>query len=546
MLYSDSNLEIYKSIITHNPDGIFVFSIDGTIMETNQIAIKIFGYSEAEMIGRSYKEFMSSIYVEKVNEYFDRVIQGIPLECDVDSFHKDGSIVHLKLKFIPLMVKEEVVEVFCVAKDVTELLKTKASLKNEEQYRRLVELSPKAMIVHQEGRIQYANPASVKLLGASSMDDLIGENILNLSIPEYMRTAKHLIEQLDKTGISVEPMEEKLKRLDGKLIDVEVTGIAIDYDGMSSYLIGIYDLTSRKQAEEALRKSEEKYRLIAENMTDLIRIVDVHGVVKYASPSHEYVLGFKPEVYEGNLILNMLHPDDMPHIETHIREMTMTKKEKLIEFRNKHISGKWKWMEAKVTPVLNKNGNVVHFQVVARDITERKMYEEKLSHLAYHDGLTGLPNRRWFKERLDQAIKEADRNGRKMAVMYMDMDKFKSINDTFGHEVGDILLREFAKRVQGCLREIDALARQGGDEFTVLLPEIEDEQDALQVAERILTCLQVSWHIKNHVFETTSSIGIAFYPSDGTTRHELLRNADEALYQAKQSGRNRLRAYKWA
>lgn len=171
------------------------------------------------------------------------------------------------------------------------------------------------------------------------------------------------------------------------------------------------------------------------------------------------------------------------------------------------------------------------------------MYEEKLTHMAYHDTLTGLPNRRLFTDRLKQAIKEAERHKRKIAVMFMDMDKFKQVNDTLGHDVGDSLLKQFAERVKGCIREGDTLARQGGDEFTILLPEIQEEQDAVQIANRILSSFQEPWHIGEHIIHTTSSVGIAFYPKDDTTGHELMKYADNALYEAKESGRNNYKTY---
>ncbi|RHW37694.1 GGDEF domain-containing protein [Lysinibacillus yapensis] len=161
--------------------------------------------------------------------------------------------------------------------------------------------------------------------------------------------------------------------------------------------------------------------------------------------------------------------------------------------------------------------------------------------MAYHDALTDLPNRRLFKERLSQAIKEAESEHRMMAVMYLDMDKFKHINDTLGHDVGDELLMQFGKRVKRNLRQSDILARQGGDEFTILLPYIEHKQEAIQVAERILHSLQEPWQIGNHTFHTTSSIGLAFYSENGLTRNQLMKSADAALYEAKSNGRNNVK-----
>jgi diguanylate cyclase (GGDEF)-like protein len=163
--------------------------------------------------------------------------------------------------------------------------------------------------------------------------------------------------------------------------------------------------------------------------------------------------------------------------------------------------------------------------------------------MAYHDMLTDLPNRRLFIEKLIQSLKIAERYKWKMVVMYLDMDKFKQINDTFGHDVGDELLQQFAGRVKGCLRESDILARQGGDEFTIFLPDIREEDDAIEIANRMIHSLQEPWQINGHQFHTTCSIGMAFYPKNGKTVDELMKSSDIALYQAKEAGGNNYKIY---
>lgn len=419
VLFNEQSIEIYKSLIDYNPDAIFTFSIKGNIVGFNQAVIEMFGYSKEEILKLSYKDIFIPDQLEQVKQLLDKVTQGIPCEYEADAFHKDGGMVHLQVKNVPLIVGEEVIGVFGVAKDITAM----------------------------------------------------------------------------------------------------------------------------KKVEESLKVSEERYRLITKNMTDLVAIWDVNGVVKYASPSHELVLGFTSEVYEGNHAFDLIHPDDIPHVQSQFMNMVLTKENQVMEFRYKHVKGNLVWMEAKGTPNIDDEGNLLHFLVIAREITERKLFEEKLNHMAYHDTLTGIPNRRFFQERLEQALKEAGRYRRKLAVMYMDLDKFKHINDTFGHDVGDELLKQISERVQGCLRESDILARQGGDEFTILFSEIQEEQIAIQIAERILTCLQAPWNIGKYVIHTTSSIGIAFYPTDGTTTGELMKHADTALYEVKENGRNKVKTY---
>lgn len=199
--------------------------------------------------------------------------------------------------------------------------------------------------------------------------------------------------------------------------------------------------------------------------------------------------------------------------------------------------------ESLLTPIYNSEGVCTHVLTVARDITERKLLEDKLEYLAYHDVLTGLPNRRLLQDRMKQAMSQARRTGSLAAVLYLDCDYFKDINDTWGHEVGDEFLRSLAKRLSSCVRDNDTVARLGGDEFVLLLTALESPEEASKVAKRVLATLQKPWEIGQHHFSLTMSIGIALYPKDGADSASLLRNADAALYQSKKSGRNQYRFY---
>jgi len=209
-----------------------------------------------------------------------------------------------------------------------------------------------------------------------------------------------------------------------------------------------------------------------------------------------------------------------------------------VEYRQRHTAKKWVWMEAKVSFFIDEENAKPHLLIVSRDIEERKVLQEELKSLAYRDELTGLPNRRLFEGKIQQTIREAKRHHQKFAVLLMDIDKFKWVNDTLGHSVGDELLKLFGKRVSKCLRSGDIFARIGGDEFTILLQDISDEDEAKKCAKRILASLQQQWKIGENTFNTTSSIGIACYPIHGENLEGIMKNADEALYKAKESGRN--------
>lgn len=178
------------------------------------------------------------------------------------------------------------------------------------------------------------------------------------------------------------------------------------------------------------------------------------------------------------------------------------------------------------------------------DITDRKEMEEQVQHLAYHDPLTGLPNRMLFTDRLQQALATAKRDHAQLALLFIDLDKFKPINDTHGHHVGDLLLKEVAQRIRYCLRVSDTVARIGGDEFVVLLPMIKAEQDALEVAEKIRCSLNQPFELAGHSLSISSSTGIAIYPEHGDEEKKLMKNADAAMYYAKSVGRDNVQTYR--
>ncbi|MDR7238783.1 PAS domain S-box protein [Neobacillus drentensis] len=539
-ILKESSLDIYQSLIEHNPDAIFVFKVDGRVKEVNPIVTKLFGYSQEEIQGIHYQEIIVPEQVEKANDHFGQVLQGISCEDEIDVFHISGQILHLQVKSIPLAIQNEIVGIFCVAKDITKQRKLETSLKeNEERYQKLVEYSPSGVLVHQHGAILYANPSALKLLKETR---LIQKEIRSYIHSDHYEAYDQRVSQIE-WGEELPFIEMKLIRQDGETIIAELGGVLIIYDGCPAILTLFRDISERKEAEQALHESEKQYRLLADNSLDLIQLVNLDGIVTYASPSHKTVLGYDPEEYVGERVF--YQPDgtiDSTFKKTFLN-MVYTHKSFTCEIIRKHKEDYHVWVELMGKPMFDKDGEVQHLMLVGHEITERKEYQKNLEYLSYHDSLTGIPNRRLFNERLEQTLKEAKRYGRKFAIMYMDMDNFKQINDTMGHDAGDELLKQFSNRVKSHLRESDILARQGGDEFTILLSEILKEEDALKVAERIVTSLQEPWQIDEHIFQTTSSVGIAFYPKDGITCQILMKHADIALYKAKAIGKNNIKVY---
>lgn len=299
------------------------------------------------------------------------------------------------------------------------------------------------------------------------------------------------------------------------------------------------DITERKLLEQDLRLSEAKFRTLVENANDIIYTLTPEGELSYISPNWQDVLGYEVEPFIGHSYEPLIHPNDLDRTREFMRAVFTTgKKQSGVEYRIRHADGSWRWHTSNASPVLDEAGRVSAYLGIAREITERKQQEAQIHHLAHHDLLTGLPNRAMFFDRLEAAIDEASAESRKLALMFVDLDRFKPVNDRHGHAVGDQLLQAVAGRMHTILRAGDLVGRIGGDEFIVLLHDIRTEDDALTAAEKLRCHLETPFDIEGRRLQISASIGIALYPSHADNARELARRADEAMYLSKAEGRN--------
>jgi diguanylate cyclase (GGDEF)-like protein/PAS domain S-box-containing protein len=300
----------------------------------------------------------------------------------------------------------------------------------------------------------------------------------------------------------------------------------------------------RSHADQALKESEKQLSDILESVTAYIYLKDTNGRYLFAnrllrewfSAPMEEIVGYDDnKFYDADTAARMRDEDlrVLQHGETLQSEETnlnmLTKVAKV-------------FMTVKL-PLRSEDGSIYALCGISTDITERKDIEEHMQHMAQYDALTHLPNRALFNDRLQQAIAAAQRNKARLALMFIDLDKFKPVNDTYGHGVGDLLLKEVALRIQDCLRESDTAARIGGDEFVILLPAIETQQDASMVGEKILHALNQPFALAGHILNISGSIGVAVYPEHGKDEKLLVKSADIAMYHAKKNGRNNVKMF---
>jgi diguanylate cyclase (GGDEF)-like protein/PAS domain S-box-containing protein len=235
-----------------------------------------------------------------------------------------------------------------------------------------------------------------------------------------------------------------------------------------------------------------------------------------------------------------IHPDDRPKVLKSYHELVEGRSNHFkIEFRIRDKVDSWRWLQLTSKTVdRDKNGKALSIVGIQMDITEQKEAQQKLAFMATHDDLTGLPNRTLFMDRLKLALARTQRSGKQLAVLFLDLDKFKDVNDTLGHSIGDRLIKMVAEQLSLCLRKSDTIARMGGDEFMLLLPEINHDQDVENVARKIINMIQIPFTMDHHILQVTTSIGIALYPQDGDDAETLIKNADIAMYCAKDMSGN--------
>jgi diguanylate cyclase (GGDEF)-like protein/PAS domain S-box-containing protein len=293
-----------------------------------------------------------------------------------------------------------------------------------------------------------------------------------------------------------------------------------------------------------LLKDEETFRALVQHSHDIITVHDRQGVTLYESPAAARILGYPAGALIGKVPFDSVHPKDAARARQAFSNLVQGGQPvEPMEFRFRRADGAWIHLEALGSNLLDHPG-IGGVVLTSRDVTERKETEQRTQYLTQHDALTGLPNRMLMQDRLNQALSQARRSGGVMALMFLDLDRFKLVNDSFGHPQGDALLQEVARRVSGCLRDTDTVARLGGDEFTVLLPDLSVPQAAGQVAERILGLFSQPFAgAEEHEIFVSASIGISVFPRDGADPESLVKHADTAMYSAKDAGRNSYRYF---
>jgi diguanylate cyclase (GGDEF)-like protein/PAS domain S-box-containing protein len=539
---AEEKLRTHAEILANVAEGVMVIDDAGYIFFANTAMERIYDCSPGELLGMNVWELKAAPEQEARAQTANIVTlleEHGRWTGEFEARRKNGEVFTMAARISLLEIGGKPYMV-SVDQDVTELKKA------EEARLRLaaiVQSTDDAIIgKSMDGRVVSWNPAAEAMFGYTS-DEMYGRPVSILFAPGNNDPVDEIVARLTQ-GHGVKNFETKRVRKDGSIIDVSLTLSPIK--DAAGKIIGIAkiarDITGKKRAEENLRL----WGRAIEASSNGIMIVDVsmaERAIVYANPAFQQITGYTPDEVIGRDPRFLQgagndHPE-MNEIHSAVRDL----REGRAVVRNYRKDGKPFWNELSMAPVREADGRVKYFIGILNDITQRKRHEAELEHQATHDSLTKLPNRTLLEDRLRQAIAHACRDQTFAAVLFIDLDRFKVVNDSVGHEAGDQLLCQVAERLRLIFRESDTVARPGGDEFVVVAERIENEQAAAVLAQRIMQSLAPPFLIAGQQFYASCSIGIGIFPKDGRAASELLKNSDAAMYRAKELGRNNFQFY---
>lgn len=544
--FSEVSLELARDLIERIGVGIYIVQ-DRKFVYASPTFLAVSGYTLEELEGKYPLDLVHPDDREFVRQKAIESLKGKASEPYQYRFlKKSGEVVWIMEQVTSIQYRGKLATVGSFM-DVTGYKRMEEELRrSEERYRTILdEMNESYYEVDLAGRYTFVNETMCRNLGFSR-EELIGASYKLTTPVEYVDTVFKAFNQMYRTGEPVRALRSKYMGKGGVVRWVELSAFPIRNE--KGEIIGFRglgeDITERVQAEEALRRSEERYRTLLEEMDEAYYEVDLRGNFTFVNDALCRLLGYSREEAIGLNYRAYTPQEDWENVYraynsvyrtgTSLRWYPMTQLTK---------DGRRRYVENSVLPLRNEKGEIIGFRGISRDVTERKMLEQKLSEMATHDPLTGLPNRVLLDDRLNVGLAQAQRNGSRLAVMMLDLDWFKRVNDSYGHGVGDELLKLVAQRLASNLRKSDTVGRMGGDEFVLLLPQIGGVDDATKVAQKILDSFGEPFAINGYKLSVTTSIGIAVYPESGDRADVLLTNADTAMYYAKEEGRARYKLY---
>lgn len=379
-------------------------------------------------------------------------------------------------------------------------------------------------LVDTDGHLVNVNASALKMLGYTR------EELLQSSLDLFLNCPG--VNNHNTAGCGHARSELAIRHKRGYLVYVRWSSTPVVSDGKEiGRFITFEDVTPQREQRSELSDIQEMFTFISEKSQNIISSISPNGVFNYISPSVEALLGFTAEEVIGQPAFGFNHPDDNKRLEQLRSSVWVGQDTVSFTGRVRHKHGGYRWFETTVEYIRNSSGEIIQTVGVGRDITDRKEAEQTIAHLAHHDSLTDLPNRRWFNSQVNLLLKESPEALHGMMVL--DLNEFKYVNDTYGHDVGDLLLIEVAKRLTHAVGEKGWVARWGGDEFTVIQMNIKGRSDVESLVTRIQETISEPMVCAGHTLHITAAVGVSMAPEQGDTVEALIRHADKAMYLAK-------------
>ncbi len=529
-LISDAEAR-WCTLTEHSQNQIMFLDPEGTILFINHsIAV----WDAQECIGHSIYDCLTEQDADRFNHHFEKVLtngQSDQLELHFTSQEDEDFIYETRI--YPVKEDDNIIALITDTRDVTEQVQQQLNLEQSHTLlNTVISNSPVIILAFDDrGIFTLSEGKGLESLG-SKPGSVVGESIFDVykNYPQILNDAETAL-----SGVLV----ESVVKVNDRTYQTHYNPI-LNEQGQVSAVIGIAnDITTTTQIESQMRIISTAL----EQTTDVIMVTDVVGTIEYVNPSFEAITGYSQTEALGQNP-RMLKSGKQDHDFYENMWSTLLKGENFSDvFTNTRKDGSIYYEEKTITPVRTESKEITHFISTGKDISERMRTQERLHYMAHHDALTKLPNRTLFLDRLHQAMARAHWHNRLIAVIFMDLDQFKEVNDNFGHEVGDELLIQLTQRLSRSVRSGDTIARFGGDEFAILLDDIASEQDVSLLAKKILDTLAPPFSVQGHESLVTASLGVSIFPSDGNDSETLLRNADVAMYRAKHLGRNNYQFY---
>ncbi len=525
-----------------------VCDTEGTIAFVSHAALQMLGAPAQDLLRRNIYDWMHPDDTQQARREMRQVVQhsNTGQESIYRYRHTDGTWRHLASLATNCLADAAVQGIVLNFRDVTDYMTAERS--RQRLYRLLEATQTMTSVGGWEAdmmaRQVFWTDETYRILEANAQEYTPTlDNVQQFFPPSSLQRLSDAVENDDRQGNPM-TMELELVTAHGRQIWVSVVRIDTYEQGrLTRCTSALQDITERKLAQSALRESEARWKLALESTGDGMWDWDIPSGVERISPRGWEMYGFVADTIADSAFgLNLMtHPDDRPAMlrdrQAHLDGRTPTY---VSEHRIQCKDGSWKWILSRGM-VISRDTDSQPLRMIGThtDITNRKNAEALVWQQANFDALTGLPNRRMLRDRLEREIKKVDRDGKQLAILFVDLDHFKEVNDTLGHDAGDQLLVEAARRISGCVRESDTVARMGGDEFTLVLSELDETGQLDRVLREVLAAMAALFQLGNEQVYISASIGITLYPSDGSGVETLFKNADQALYEAKGAGRNR-------